>query len=103
MEVRYETFAFQDDQFDIVWAALARAQDLAEKNLPKSALLALVCMDFLATNDFRKGASDENTARFLARVEAALGVKIVAVDMRTNSVKYGVDTISALIGDDDAS
>lgn len=101
-EVHYETFALDEEQRFNLYAALSRAAELAgtRSTLPKSALLDLIVLDFLATNDFGLRGDTEFIQRYLPRLETALNVKLVAVDPKANIV-FGLDTVVSLAGVED--
>jgi hypothetical protein len=89
------TFSLYKDQNDTVLAALERAKQLNTHDSPKSHLLSLICLDFLATNDFKKGDLDQ-TKRFLVRLEKALGLKFVAWDSDIKKIIYGFKTLDEM-------
>lgn len=89
-----------EDQALELGSALNRARQLAGKPLPKSALLSLVCMDFLATNDFRKADDSAALVRYLSKLEALLGKKLVAIDTDTREVAYGFEVLEAMASGD---
>lgn len=91
----YEEFALDEDQHDNVLAALERAQELADtrKELPPGARLDAICMDFLATNDFRQHKDPHATARYLKKLENVLGLRLVGVNPTTRRIEYGMDTL----------
>lgn len=91
----YKTFAFYDDQWDTVKAALERSQELSGSKVD-SHNLSLICLDFLATNEFKK-ASMEQTQRFIKRLEKALSVKLIALTPKDFEVLYGYKTLNRLI------
>ena len=74
-----------DEQIDTLRDALERAEELAKTkgdpttNYKKSNLMSLICLDFLATNDFGKKGDPKTVRRFIRRFEQAMGVKIVAL------------------------
>ena len=75
-----------NEQIDNVREALERAEELIDakgndgSSKSKSALLSLICMDFLATNDFGKKMDPKTRAKFLAKLETHMGVKLVAIE-----------------------
>ena len=106
--VHYETFSFDDEQHENLWAALDRAAQIAGKRnlaqalnqrVPKSLLLDMVITDFLATNDFAKTDDKVNLLRYLKRMENALGVRLVALDPDTKEIVYGLETASWAAGE----
>lgn len=106
--VHYETFSFDDDQYENLWAALDRAAQIAGKRnlsqalgerVPKSLLLDMIIVDFLATNDFAKTNDPVNVLRYLQRIERSLGVRLVALDPDTRKVLYGMETVEWAAGE----
>jgi len=98
--VHYETFAFDDDQQENLWASIQRASEIAGKdNLPKSLLLDMILVDFLATNDFGKSGDPANRTKYLRRIEQALGVRLVALDPDTRDVVFGAATLTWAAGE----
>jgi hypothetical protein len=89
-----------DEQVDNVFEALARAKELAKKqtdsNIAKSGLLSLICLDFLATNDFGKKNDPKTVKKYLKRLEIALGVKLIAVQGK-DGILYGQSTVKKLM------
>jgi hypothetical protein len=74
-----------DEQIDTLRDALTRAEELAKAqgdpntNYKKSNLMSLICLDFLATNEFAKKGDPKTVTKFVKRFEQAMGVKIVAL------------------------
>lgn len=101
-ELKVETFMLAPDQQLNVLTALARSSELT-KSAKKGYNLDLICIDFLATNDFSAQTKQaESRSRYLAKIERLLGVRIVAVDARDPSdVVYGIGTLAALAGASD--
>lgn len=87
-DVKRMTFAFLDDQHVPVEQALELAGAIAESD-KKGHLLSLVCMDYVATNMAQKEAGQKNRGKYLDRIGAQFGVKIMAVDKNTNEVVHG--------------
>ncbi|MGB5215077.1 MAG: hypothetical protein WBN88_15695 [Anderseniella sp.] len=104
-EVHYETFALSEDQHHNLWAALARAAQIADtrSKLPKSALLDLVISDFLATNTFGMRENPESQRQYIAKVERVIGKRIVLVNPKTKKIECGFDALEAIVqkGDQD--
>lgn len=92
-----ENFMLYAEQKMNVSQALARAKELSGSDI-KSYNLDLICMDFLATNDFTKSSSDQK-ARYLAKMESILGLKIVAIDPSSRDLVYGHKNLAELIED----
>ena len=84
-----ENFMLYRDQKDMVKQALERAGQLSGSDV-KSNNLHLICMDFLATNDFVK-ATREQKLRYIASMEKTLGFKLVVFD--EGDVVYGLQTL----------
>jgi hypothetical protein len=86
-----KSFAFLPDQLETVKQALKRASELS--NSPSGGVnLALICLDYLATNDFMK-ASEEQRLRYVAKLEKLLSYKLIVVDPKTKDVLYGLGTL----------
>lgn len=98
MKIKYETFSLFEDQHHNLWAALSRAAEVAgsEGKLPKSALLDLICTDFLATNSFGKRGDPESLAVYLKRLETLFNKRMILVDMESGCVEYGYDVLEKL-------
>ena len=93
-KMTHESFAFYEDQSDIVKSALKRAEQLSGST-KKSNNLTLICTEFLATNEFTK-ATEEQRLKFLASIEKSLGFKLIAADPETNGVVYGIETLQTI-------
>lgn len=72
--------------------AIERAMNLLHTE-SESHALAAICMDFLATNDFRRPDDLANLTRYLERLEAALGVRIIALHSNTRAILYGNESL----------
>jgi len=90
-----EVFQLYTDQRDNVHKALERSMELSGSN-KKSHNLDLICMDFLATNEFTK-AGPEQKAKYLAKIEQLLNVRIVAMDPRSGEIVHGLDNLEELV------
>ena len=90
----WEHFALYEDQAANIRAALKRAEELSHSE-KKGHNLDMICLDFLATNDFRRG-DDAQRRRYIAKMEQALGVKLIALDPTTEDVIYGMDTLESM-------
>lgn len=86
-----KSFAFLPDQLETVKQALKRASELSN-SLSGGQNLALICLDYLATNDFMK-ASEEQRLRYVAKLEKLMGLKLIVVDPKTKDVLYGLGTL----------
>lgn len=90
-KITVESFSFYEDQLKTVKEALTRAKQLSGSE-KKSHNLSLICLEFLATNDFNK-ADEDQKLKFLARLEKHLGYKIVAADPDSFEPVYGMQTL----------
>jgi len=100
-ELKMESFMLAPTQQLNVLTALERASELT-KSSKKGYNLDMICLDFLATNDF-KAASQQAESRntYLKKIEKLLGVRIIAVDAKDQSnVIYGINTLNTLAGTD---
>lgn len=99
-ELKVETFMLAPAQQLNVLTALARSGELT-KSSKKGYNLDLICIDFLATNDFSAQTHQaQSRSTYLSKIERLLGVRIVAVDARDPSdVVYGIATLAALAGE----
>jgi hypothetical protein len=75
-------------QYQIVEQALVRAAEISGSDRDGENL-TMICTDFLATNDFGRPGDPAARARYLVRLATALGVRIVAVDGKTNELVFG--------------
>ena len=89
------SFTCLNEQIDMVSAALDRAKELSGSD-KKSHNLSLVCMDFVATNDFGKPDDPKTKHAYLAKLERLLGVKLIAVGKDDNKVFYGFKALKQL-------
>ncbi len=85
-----EIFGFYPAQLANVRKAIEMAQKLSHSD-KKSHNLDMICLDFLATNDFVAGDTDARL-RYIAKLERVLGLRLVAVGP-DGDVLYGVDTL----------
>jgi hypothetical protein len=103
MTVDPDAFDFKDKHFyalnrsehEVVEQALERAAQISHKE-NHSKNLAMICTDFLATNDFRKKNDPEMLARYVARLEEAMGLKFIVIDPVENRVVYGLGALEKL-------
>ena len=95
-EVKRLQFALFPEQNDNVKLALSRAKELSlsEKTGHN---LDLICTDFLATNDFRKGSDQRMWKRFLSKYEDMMKMHIVVIDPKTNQIWYGAEKLKAFV------
>ncbi len=89
-----KSFAFHADQIETVKLALKRAEELSGRSAGGHNL-SLICLDYLATNDFTK-ASEEQRLRYVAKLEKSLGLKFVVVDPVNAEVVYGLSILEKL-------
>jgi len=93
-----KVFSFQfhlfPDQAETVKLALHRAAQLSESE-KKGHNLSLICLDFLATNNFTT-ANGQQQLKFVARLEKALGFRFIVVDPQTSEIVYGFKTLDNL-------
>ena len=94
--VKWRSFALFTEQQDTVGDALKRAMELSNSTKP-SHNLTLICMDFLANNDFRYANDAEMQMRYLAKLEALFGKKLVLVDPVSKEVEYGMESLQMLV------
>lgn len=92
-------FALFPDQMDSLKAALERAGELSGSK-KDGQNLSLICLDFLATNEFKK-ASMEQTQRFFRRIEKALEVKMVVLSPKDHEILYGYKTLEKITSSQD--
>ena len=82
------------DDLALVEAAIKCASEVTHSDV-RSSNLALVCMSFLATNDF--GIHDETQRRKLvAQVERLVGFKFIVWDPDLDAIVHGYDTLRML-------
>lgn len=91
-----KSFRLAPEQLSNVEAALTRSGELSSSDKPGNQL-DLICTDFLATNA-GTGKGKSAVQALLKKVEANLGVLIVAIDSESNGVVYGDETIEKLLG-----
>jgi hypothetical protein len=82
-------------QFGIVEQALERASELSESD-KEGHNLTLICVDFLANNDFRLTSDPKMRLRYLAKIEDLFGIDLVAIDRKQNRIIYGINTLDEL-------
>ena len=89
-----KVFALESTQAETVNLALKRAQDLAG-NLKKTpgTLLSLICLDFLSGADW-SGNDLPSKLRFLAKIEQAIGLRLVVVD-DADDVVFGMRALES--------
>jgi len=85
-----------EEQHEIIFSALSLAKTVAESD-KRGNLLTLICQDYVATNTGNKsGGSQDIKGRYLDRIGAMMGMRIVAVDRDTMRVVHGQDVIDIL-------
>ena len=94
-EVFRRVFNFYKDQWDTVEAALERAKQLSGSKFDNFNM-SLICLDFLATNDFKQ-AGLEQVQRFLTRIEKALNIKLIAVSPDNYEILYGYKLLNKMV------
>lgn len=82
------------DQIETVRLAIKRSSELSNSDKIGNNL-SLICLDFLATNDFRF-ADETQRLRFLAKFEKLTGLKLIIVSSDVTEVVYGIDTLEKL-------
>lgn len=88
-KLSHMTFAVYPEQRVIIQQALDRAEQLSNSSV-KSNNLHLICLDFVSTNDFKKGTRQQRL-RKAAAFNKALGFE--AVLFEGDEVVYGLDTL----------
>jgi hypothetical protein len=86
----HKHLALEQTQADVVEAALQKASVLAGSTSDNH-LLTLICSDFVVSNNL--GKESDAKARYLARVEETLGIKLIAFDPKTKNILYGAETL----------
>jgi hypothetical protein len=91
-----ENFKLYPPQQRNLKEAITTARLLADNpKAKKGHCLDLICMDFLATNDIKSKDTEASRERYLAKMETALGLKIIAIDPEGDIV-HGTETLEAL-------
>lgn len=93
-EKRAMNFQFFPVQEANVRLALDKAAKLSPSD-SNSVHLDLICLDFLASNDFI-GSDRDGRLRYIAKMERVLGLKLVAVDTDAKEVVYGIEALEAV-------
>jgi hypothetical protein len=101
LEMSSEPFSctLYGDQIETVNLAMKRSAELSNSD-KKGQNLSLICLDFLATNDF-KFADENQRLRFLAKYEKLTGYKLIIIDPEAGDdgegeVVYGIKTLEKL-------
>jgi len=90
------TFTCMDENIDLVLAALERAGELGGMERSKSSRLGLICMDFIACNDWGKAGDPKAKVSYLNKLERLLNMRLVAIDPKRNKVVYGFRALKLL-------
>jgi hypothetical protein len=81
------------EQQDIVVQALERASQLSGSE-KKGHNISLVCMDFLANNDFKLANDPQARLKYIAKLEDLMGIRLVMVDPSDDyKIVYGLGTL----------
>jgi len=96
------SFKLYPDQKDVVRQAIDRAGELASSGKAGHGL-TLICLDFLANNDFRMAQDGQMQRKFVAKLEGLLGKKLVMIDPETREIEYGGNALRALVDTDENS
>lgn len=95
-------------QHGVVEQALTRSAQITHSSR-RGENLTMICLDFLATNDWHGSADPSMRRRWLHRIAAGLGLRLFAVDARTNapvlidpSREALLAIVSAAVGEPDA-
>lgn len=84
----------------IIKAALARANEvLGDRPRGVGTLVELICIDFLATNDFLRKGQQQDT-EFLTALERGLGRRVVVLSRDGADIVYGHENLARLLGED---
>jgi hypothetical protein len=84
-----------DTQASVVGAALKRAAQLSGSE-KEGHNLTLICLDFLATNDFRT-STGEAKLQYLTKIETLLGLGLIVVNPDGTQVIFGGETLNRLL------
>jgi len=91
-QVKYTTLGCTEEQHEHLMAAVAVASRLAGRPLSVTMAVELICLNFMASNDYAKpDAHPAHRAAFLREVERAFGIKLVA--FKKNDIVYGYETL----------
>lgn len=102
--LKFKHFALYPEQFEQVECALSRAEELSSSG-KMSNNLALICTDFLATNDFSSTKDAKSVELYLTKMEQLLGVRLIAFEKSEPNVVFGQDLFGELASevDDDSA
>lgn len=89
--IKQERFDLYPDQQATVEQAIYKASELSNSNF-RGHNLSLICLDFLATNDFM-GQDMDKRLRYIAKLEKTLGLRLVAIDAEAKDIVYGVEAL----------
>ena len=91
-KVHTKNFKLYDDQLEVVDGALGVAKDISKSDR-NGHNLTLICQDFCAQNtDVRPDGE-----LYLKRIEQIFRCKLIAVDLESEEVIYGMDTMSKVL------
>lgn len=90
-----KTFTLMGTQKETVDAALKKAKEMGETDKDGNAL-TLICTDFLSTNQ-----GIDSVTEYLAHIEKATGLQLVAYDPSEEVIVYGDELIDQLSGAED--
>lgn len=93
--LEFQHFPLYPEQNEVVKEALKRAEELSGSD-KRGHNLTLICTDFISTNDFFQGQPKKSRQRLLQKIEANLGLKLIALDGSDRSILYGEKTLSAI-------
>lgn len=99
VSVKRVSFDLYGDQIETYNLAIQRSMELSNSD-KVGHNVSLVCLDFLATNDF-KFANEEQRLRFLAKFEKLMGYKLVIIDPEAGEVVYGLKSLEKLARSND--
>jgi hypothetical protein len=88
-----QTFQFYPEQAKVVVQALQCAAELSQSK-KKGHNLSLICLDYLATNDFMEDMKDRQ--RYLKKIENSMRVKIIAIDPAQGEIVFGHRTLELM-------
>jgi hypothetical protein len=91
-----KNFKLVDEQLQTVDQALEMAGGIADSEKPGH-LLQLICQDFISTNMAGKEDGRTHKGRYLDKIGAVFGVKLVALDVETKKVVHGEDLVDKIL------
>ncbi len=93
-DLKSKTFRLDAGQTENIERALVKAGEIGNTE-DKAKQLDMICTDFISTNVGAKGK--KAIQALLKRIEANLGISIVAIDPETSAVLYGNKTIDKIV------